>query len=142
MRWQLLRNALCPLPFARSHRQLNNKFRTPRNVILDTDNPIMVGNNRTDNGKSQSHAGFFCFVSFAVSHDPILKRIRLEAADSGSGISNEDKTRLFEPNFSTKKSGMGLGLTIVSTIIADHNGVISVQDNIPRGAKFVIELPV
>ncbi len=81
-------------------------------------------------------------VSFAVSHDPILKRIRLEAADNGSGISNEHKTRLFEPNFSTKKSGMGLGLTIVSTIIADHNGVISVQDNIPRGAKFVIELPV
>ena len=81
-------------------------------------------------------------ISFAVSHDPILKRIRLEAADNGSGISDADKTRLFEPNFSTKKSGMGLGLTIVSTIIADHNGVISVQDNIPRGAKFVIELPV
>ena len=81
-------------------------------------------------------------ISFAVSHDPILKRIRLEAADNGSGISNADKTRLFEPNFSTKKSGMGLGLTIVSTIIADHNGVISVQDNVPRGAKFVIELPV
>ena len=82
------------------------------------------------------------FVAFTVSYDSILKRIRIEVADSGTGIANEDKTRLFEPNFSTKKSGMGLGLTIVSTIIADHNGVISVQDNIPRGAKFVIELPV
>lgn len=81
-------------------------------------------------------------VSFAVTYDSILKRTRIEVADDGPGISNQDKTRLFEPNFSTKKAGMGLGLTIVSTIIADHNGFISVQDNVPKGAKFVIELPV
>ncbi len=80
-------------------------------------------------------------ISFSVTHDSILKRTRIEVADDGSGINNEDKTRLFEPNFSTKKAGMGLGLTIVSTIIADHYGFISVQDNVPKGAKFVIELP-
>lgn len=81
-------------------------------------------------------------ISFAVTYDSILKRMRIEVADNGIGIKNEDKTRLFEPNFSTKKAGMGLGLTIVSTIIADHHGFISVQDNVPKGAKFVIELPV
>jgi len=81
-------------------------------------------------------------ISVSVSHDSILNRVRLEVADSGSGISDRHKTRLFEPNFSTKKSGMGLGLTIVNTIVADHNGVINVQDNKPCGAKFVIELPV
>jgi two-component system nitrogen regulation sensor histidine kinase NtrY len=81
-------------------------------------------------------------VSFGVAYDSILKKIRIEVADNGPGIANEDKTRLFEPNFSTKKSGMGLGLTIVNTIIADHNGYISVHDNVPHGAKFVIELPV
>ena len=81
-------------------------------------------------------------ITISVAHDPILKKVRMEVADDGPGISNEDKTRLFQPNFSTKKAGMGLGLTIVNTIIADHNGMINVQDNTPRGAKFVIELPV
>ena len=81
-------------------------------------------------------------ITISVAHDPILKKVRMEIADDGPGISNEDKTRLFQPNFSTKKAGMGLGLTIVNTIIADHNGMINVQDNTPRGAKFVIELPV
>jgi two-component system nitrogen regulation sensor histidine kinase NtrY len=81
-------------------------------------------------------------IRITLSHDSILKRVRIEVADNGSGISDEDKTRLFEPNFSTKKAGMGLGLTIVSNIIGDHSGVISVQDNHPKGAKFVIELPV
>lgn len=80
-------------------------------------------------------------ISIAVIHDPILKLIRIEISDDGTGISEETKIRLFEPNFSTKKAGMGLGLTIVNSIITDHNGMIQVQDNQPKGAKFVIELP-
>jgi len=81
-------------------------------------------------------------ISVTLSNDSILKIVRVEVADDGAGISDDDKTRLFEPYFSTKKTGMGLGLTIVSTIVADHNGTIRVQDNQPRGAKFIIELPV
>jgi two-component system nitrogen regulation sensor histidine kinase NtrY len=80
-------------------------------------------------------------ISVVVTHDAILKLVRIEVADDGVGITEEDKIRLFEPNFSTKKAGMGLGLTIVNSIITDHNGRISAQDNRPRGAKFVIELP-
>ncbi|MBU0993876.1 MAG: PAS domain-containing protein [Proteobacteria bacterium] len=81
-------------------------------------------------------------IRFHLAHDPILKTIRIEITDTGTGISDEDKTRLFEPYFSTKKKGMGLGLAIVSSIISDHNGMISVQDNQPKGAKFIIELPL
>ncbi|MFZ0614770.1 MAG: ATP-binding protein [Desulfobacterales bacterium] len=81
-------------------------------------------------------------IAITLTHDSILNRVRIEVADNGPGISDADKTRLFEPNFSTKKAGMGLGLTIVSTIVGDHNGVISVQDHQPTGAKFVIEIPV
>ncbi|SEA57634.1 two-component system, NtrC family, nitrogen regulation sensor histidine kinase NtrY [Desulfuromusa kysingii] len=70
-----------------------------------------------------------------------LQIITLTIADSGCGISTEDKTRLFEPYFSTKKTGTGLGLAIVATIIADHNGYIRVKDNTPKGSVFIIELP-
>lgn len=81
-------------------------------------------------------------ITITVAHDPILKRVRIEVADDGPGIPDDEKLRLFEPYFSTKKSGMGLGLTIVNSIISDHAGMIRVQDNQPRGAKFVVELPV
>ncbi len=67
--------------------------------------------------------------------------ITLTVADDGCGIPPEDKTRLFEPYFSTKKTGTGLGLAIVSTIITDHNGYIRVRDNSPEGTIFIIELP-
>ena len=76
-----------------------------------------------------------------VAYDEILKIVRIEIADNGKGISDMEKTKLFEPYFSTKKSGMGLGLAIVNSIISNHNGVIQVQDNQPKGAKFIIELP-
>jgi two-component system, NtrC family, nitrogen regulation sensor histidine kinase NtrY len=76
-----------------------------------------------------------------VSYDQILKIVRIEIADNGKGISDIEKSKLFEPYFSTKKTGMGLGLAIVNSIISDHNGLIRVQDNLPRGAKFIIELP-
>jgi two-component system nitrogen regulation sensor histidine kinase NtrY len=63
-------------------------------------------------------------------------------ADTGLGIPPEDRSRLFEPYFSTKKTGTGLGLAIVNSIISDHHGFIRVKDNIPKGSKFIVELPV
>ena len=68
--------------------------------------------------------------------------LRIEVCDDGPGISDAVKSRLFEPNFSTKKAGTGLGLTIVNTIVADHHGTISVEDHKPHGVRFIIELPV
>lgn len=68
--------------------------------------------------------------------------VRLEVRDNGSGVSDEDKPRLFEPYFSRKKTGTGLGLAIASTVVADHHGYIRVKDNDPRGARFIVELPL
>ncbi len=68
--------------------------------------------------------------------------VRLEVRDNGSGVSDEDKPRLFEPYFSRKKTGTGLGLAIASTVVADHQGYIRVKDNEPQGARFIVELPL
>jgi two-component system nitrogen regulation sensor histidine kinase NtrY len=81
-------------------------------------------------------------ISTGLFYDKVSKIVRIEVADTGTGISNGDKEHLFEPYFSTKKSGTGLGLAIVSRIISEHNGFIRVEDNKPKGTKFIIELPV
>lgn len=67
--------------------------------------------------------------------------IRIEIADDGPGISDEDKQKIFTPYFSNKSSGTGLGLAIAHNIIDEHNGVISIEDNAPRGARFIVEIP-
>jgi len=51
------------------------------------------------------------------------------------------RDRIFLPYFSTKTAGMGLGLPIVHQIVSDHGGRIWVEDNRPRGVRFVIDLP-
>jgi two-component system, NtrC family, nitrogen regulation sensor histidine kinase NtrY len=65
----------------------------------------------------------------------------IEISDSGRGISPEDKEKLFLPHFSTKGRGTGLGLAIASRIVAEHNGTIRVEDNVPTGARFLIRFP-
>ncbi|MBI3670072.1 MAG: GHKL domain-containing protein, partial [Acidobacteria bacterium] len=68
--------------------------------------------------------------------------VEIVVADSGHGISPEDKDKLFLPHFSTKDRGTGLGLAIAGRIIAEHHGTIRVEDNSPVGTRFVIRLPV
>jgi len=68
--------------------------------------------------------------------------VEIAVADTGHGISPEDKDKLFLPHFSTKDRGTGLGLAIAARIISEHGGSIHVKDNFPVGARFVIELPV
>ena len=74
---------------------------------------------------------------FHAAHDTV----EIAVADTGYGISPEDKDKLFLPHFSTKERGTGLGLAIASRVIAEHHGLMRAEDNAPVGARFVIELP-
>jgi len=81
-------------------------------------------------------------VRVETVHVPETGHARIIVADNGPGISSEDRERLFLPYFSTKVSGMGLGLPIVHEIVTEHGGTIRVEDNEPTGTRFVIEVPV
>lgn len=68
--------------------------------------------------------------------------IELLIADTGCGISADDKEKLFLPYFSTKNRGTGLGLAIVSHIVSEHGARVRVEDNFPAGARFFIDIPI
>jgi two-component system nitrogen regulation sensor histidine kinase NtrY len=80
-------------------------------------------------------------IVVATEYDRGAARARLIVADDGPGIAPADRDQLFVPHFSTKKRGSGLGLAIVSRIVQEHLGTIRAEDNDPRGARFVVELP-
>ena len=67
--------------------------------------------------------------------------LQIRVADTGKGIPVASRDKLFLPYYSTKGRGTGLGLAIVHRIVTDHNGSIRVEDNVPRGTVFTMELP-
>jgi PAS domain S-box-containing protein len=66
--------------------------------------------------------------------------VELTIADTGTGLTDEMRERLFLPYFSTKQRGTGLGLAIAAKIIQEHGGSIRAEKNEPAGAKFILEL--
>ncbi|HEY9285246.1 MAG TPA: ATP-binding protein, partial [Pyrinomonadaceae bacterium] len=80
-------------------------------------------------------------VTVATGHDPARSLLLVEVADTGHGVARRDLPRLFQPYFTTRGRGTGLGLAIVQRIVTDHGGRIRAEQNHPRGARFVVELP-
>jgi signal transduction histidine kinase len=68
-------------------------------------------------------------------------RVLVEIADTGPGIDPEILERIFEPYFSTKAAGTGLGLPITRKIVEDHGGSIRIDSRPGRGTRVAIELP-
>ncbi|MGH9821582.1 MAG: sensor histidine kinase, partial [Pyrinomonadaceae bacterium] len=81
-------------------------------------------------------------VMITTRHDIARDLVVIELSDNGKGIDAADFQKLFQPYFSTKGRGTGLGLAIVNRTVTEHGGKIKVVANQPKGAKFIIELPV
>jgi len=68
--------------------------------------------------------------------------VEVMVSDTGPGLSDEIRERLFLPYYSTKHRGTGLGLSIAAKIVQEHGGSISAEANSPKGARFLLRLPL
>ena len=68
--------------------------------------------------------------------------VDLSVKDTGQGMNAEVLSRIFEPLFSTRTTGFGLGLPIVKTLVADHGGEIKVKSKVGEGSEFIVTLPI
>ena len=97
--------------------------------------------NLIDNAAEAMEGATVRILSIATRTQSDGDAVEIVIADSGHGISPKDKESLFLPHFSTKERGTGLGLAIASRIVAEHNGTIRAEDNLPTGTRFLIRFP-
>jgi two-component system nitrogen regulation sensor histidine kinase NtrY len=98
--------------------------------------------NLIDNAAEALESSSFREILISTCAHPDAETVEICVSDTGHGISPQDKDKLFLPHFSTKNRGTGLGLAIAARIVAEHGGSIHVEDNLPVGSRFLVELPV
>ena len=112
------------------------------NVLADPEAMKRALANLVDNAAEAMQDSLLREIQISTSLVASRDAVEVAVSDTGHGVTQELKERLFLPYFSTKKRGTGLGLAIVNRIIEDHRGSIRVEENRPVGTKFVVELPV
>ena len=111
----------------------------PALVLVDKDQLIRVLNNLLNNAIQAIPTGRDgeIDVCLRVSEHHVIVRIQ----DNGVGITQENKQRIFVPNFTTKSNGTGLGLAMVKTIVEQNQGSVFFRSKEEKGASFFISLP-
>lgn len=79
-------------------------------------------------------------IEIIVNEDSLLNVVNVYVIDHGCGISEEDKNKIFDPYFTSKKEGTGMGLAIAKKIIEDHGGKLVFETEINKGTKFQFQL--
>ncbi len=112
------------------------------NFKFDPDQIRRVFVNLIDNSVAALSKESHPLIQVTTFYDVDFKIVRLIVADNGEGIPTTERHRIFDPYYSTKEGGTGLGLPIVKRIIEDHNGFIRAMANDPKGTKMLMEIPV
>lgn len=131
--------------YRQAHPQISFNFQKDLELPdfkFDPDQMTRVLVNLVDNAVSAVAKETQGRIEIMTQYDREIKTMRLTVADNGDGIPAAERSRIFEPYYSTKEGGTGLGLAIVKRIIEDHNGFIRALANEPKGVKMVIEMPV
>lgn len=81
-------------------------------------------------------------ITVSTEYNSKFRVLKITIADNGIGIPQRDRVRIFEPYYSTKEKGTGLGLPIVKSIVEDHGGVLRALENLPTGSRMQIEIPI
>ncbi len=108
-------------------------------VVVDPDRISQVLLNLYLNAVESMKNGGNLFVMLLKNEEK--KRVEIRVSDTGTGISDDDLTHIFDPYFTTKASGTGLGLAIVHNIIDAHEGEIKVESRLGQGTTVTILLP-
>lgn len=89
------------------------------------------------NARDATPAGGEILMSTVRDGDHVLVRV----TDTGAGIPAEQQPKVFEPYFSTKKTGTGLGLPTVRRVVEEHGGTVALQSEVGKGTQFTLRLP-
>src|SRR6267143_5324833 len=112
------------------------------NILADSDAIKRAVANLDDNAAEAMEGALVREIHVSTNLVTSRDAIEIVVADTGHGVTQELKEKLFLPYFSTKKRGTGLGLAIVNRIVEDHHGSIRVEENRPVGTRFIVELPL
>ena len=110
-------------------------------VKADKDQMLRVFNNLVKNA-IQAIPDQQNSKSIVVRVEQNQKNVLITVKDNGIGIKEMDKNRIFEPKFTTKSSGMGLGLAIIKNIIENYNGTITFNSELGNGTEFIVSFPI
>jgi len=131
---------LSEISFKKLNVKVAKEFSEMPKVIVDSQQIMQIFLNLIMNGAQAMPQGGILTVK--TYYDDIYKKVCIDVRDTGHGISEENKKKIFAPFFSTKEGGTGLGLAITKRIIDEHKGEIKVKSVVGEGTTFTVEFPV